>query len=55
MTCFDEVELLGDVRPPVKAKPGRVERYDTEYRPCNRRSERRTAVDPLSTISTPTS
>ena len=24
-------QLLGDVRPPVKAKPGRVERYDTEY------------------------
>ena len=31
--CFDESskQLLGDVRPPVKAKPGRVERYDTEY------------------------
>ena len=30
---FDETskQLLGDVRPPVKAKPGRVERYDTEY------------------------
>ena len=33
MVCFDESskQLLGDVRPPVKAKPGRVERYDTEY------------------------
>ena len=33
MVCFDETskQLLGDVRPPVKAKPGRVERYDTEY------------------------
>ena len=29
MVCFDETskQLLGDVRPPVKAKPGRVERY----------------------------
>ena len=33
VVCFDESskQLLGDVRPPVKAKPGRVERYDTEY------------------------
>ena len=33
VVCFDETskQLLGDVRPPVKAKPGRVERYDTEY------------------------
>ncbi len=33
VACFDETskQLLGDVRPPVKAKPGRVERYDTEY------------------------
>ena len=29
VVCFDETskQLLGDVRPPVKAKPGRVERY----------------------------
>ena len=33
VVCFDESskQLLGDVRPPIKAKPGRVERYDTEY------------------------
>ena len=24
-------QLLGDVRPPIEAAPGRVERYDTEY------------------------
>ncbi len=24
-------QLTGDVRPPIKAAPGRVERYDTEY------------------------
>ena len=24
-------QLIEDVRPPIKAKPGRVERYDTEY------------------------
>ena len=30
---FDETsrQLVEDVRPPIKAKPGRVERYDTEY------------------------
>ena len=30
---FDETsrQLTGDVRPPIKAAPGRVERYDTEY------------------------
>ena len=33
VVCFDETskQLLGDVRPPIKAAPGRVERYDTEY------------------------
>ena len=33
MVCFDESskQLLGDVRPPIEAAPGRVERYDTEY------------------------
>ena len=33
VVCFDETskQLLGDVRPPVKAKPGRMGRYDTEY------------------------
>ncbi len=31
--CFDETsrQLTGEVRPPIKAVPGRVERYDTEY------------------------
>ena len=33
VVCFDESskQLLGDVRRPIKAAPGRVERYDTEY------------------------
>ena len=33
VVCFDESskQLLGDVQPPIKATPGRVERYDTEY------------------------
>ena len=30
VVCFDETSrLTGDVRPPIKAAPGRVERYDT--------------------------
>ena len=30
VVCFDETsgQLTGDVRPPVKAVPGRVERYE---------------------------
>ncbi len=34
VVCFDETsrQLTGEVRPPIKAVPGRVERYDTEYR-----------------------
>ena len=33
VVCFDETskQLIEDVRLPIKAKPGRVERYDTEY------------------------
>ena len=33
VVCFDETsrQLVEEVRPPSKAKPGRVERYDTEY------------------------
>ena len=33
VVCFDETsrQLTGDVRPPIRAAPGRVERYDTEY------------------------
>ena len=33
VVCFDETsrQLTGDVRLPIKAAPGRVERYDTEY------------------------
>ena len=34
VVCFDETsrQLTGEeVRPPIKAVPGRVERYDTEY------------------------
>ena len=33
VVCFDETsrQLTGEVRPPIKAVPGRVARYDTEY------------------------
>ena len=33
VVCFDESskQLLGDARPSIPAKPGRAERYDTEY------------------------
>ena len=33
VVCFDETskQLLGDVRPPIEAAPGRMGRYDTEY------------------------
>ena len=33
VVCFDETsrQLTGEVRPPIKAVPGRVERDDTEY------------------------
>jgi hypothetical protein len=31
--CFDEspIQLIGEVRRPIRAKPGRIERYDCEY------------------------
>ena len=34
LVCFDETsrQLVEEVRPPIKAKPGRVERYDCECR-----------------------
>lgn len=34
MVCFDEsqVQLIGETRQPIPAKPGRIERYDYEYR-----------------------
>ena len=34
VVCFDETsrQLTGDVRPPIKAVPGRVKRYDYEYK-----------------------
>ena len=32
--CFEEspVQLIGETRPPIPAKPGQIERYDYEYR-----------------------
>jgi transposase len=32
--CFDEspTQLIGEVRPPIPAEPGQLERYDCEYR-----------------------
>jgi hypothetical protein len=34
MVCFDEspVQLIGEVRQPIPAEPGQLERYDYEYR-----------------------
>ena len=34
MVCFDEspTQLIGEVRTPIPAKPGQLERYDCEYR-----------------------
>jgi transposase len=34
VVCFDEtpVQLIGEVRQPIAAEPGRLERYDYEYR-----------------------
>jgi transposase len=34
VVCFDEspIQLIGEVRTPIPAKPGQLERYDCEYR-----------------------
>jgi transposase len=34
VVCFDEspIQLIGEVRKPVPAEPGRIERYDCEYK-----------------------
>jgi hypothetical protein len=34
VVCFDEspVQLIGEVRQPIRAEPGQLERYDYEYR-----------------------
>ena len=34
VTCFDEspIQLIGEVRRPIPAEPGQIERYDCEYR-----------------------
>ena len=34
MICFDEsqTQLIGEVRQPIPAEPGQLERYDCEYR-----------------------
>jgi len=34
VVCFDEspIQLIGEVRQPIPAEPGRLERYDYEYR-----------------------
>lgn len=34
VVCFDEssVQLIGETRQPIPAGPGRLERYDYEYR-----------------------
>ncbi len=34
VVCFDEspTQLIGEVRTPIPAKPGQLERYDWEYR-----------------------
>lgn len=34
VVCFDEspTQLIGEVRPPIQAEPGQIERYDCEYK-----------------------
>jgi hypothetical protein len=34
VVCFDEspIQLIGEVRQPIPATPGQIERYDCEYR-----------------------
>jgi hypothetical protein len=34
VVCFDEspIQLIGEVRQPIPASPGQIERYDCEYR-----------------------
>ena len=34
VVCFDEspIQLIGEVRQPIRPKPGQIERYDCEYR-----------------------
>jgi hypothetical protein len=34
VVCFDEspIQLIGEARQPIPAKPGQIERYDCEYR-----------------------
>jgi transposase len=34
VVCFDEspTQLIGEVRPPIPAEPGQIERYDCEYK-----------------------
>ena len=34
VVCFDEspTQLIGEVRPPIPARPGKLERYDCEYK-----------------------
>ena len=34
VVCFDEshIQLIGEVRQPIPAEPGRIERYDCEYK-----------------------
>jgi len=34
VVCFDEspIQLIGEVRQPIPARPGQIERYDCEYR-----------------------
>ncbi|MGZ9086930.1 MAG: IS630 family transposase [Rhodoplanes sp.] len=34
VVCFDEspIQLIGEVRQPIRAEPGQIERYDCEYR-----------------------
>ena len=50
VVCFDEspVQLIGEVRQPIPAEPGQLERYDYEYRRSRSTSVVRT-VEPEKT------
>jgi transposase len=50
MVCFDEspTQLIGEVREPIPAEPGQIERYDCEYKRNGRPtcSSSSTCIDP---------
>jgi transposase len=54
--CFDEspTQLIGEVRQPIPAEPGQIERYDCEYRRNGTSSSFSTRTDPGARSKSPT-